>query len=185
MSKNIPQVGPLQWGWINAASGISPGTKIFFQKRLSQHPKASIRRHIANPLPADETDCKRFFVNAVNDNPDDDASIFYGTNQQRQDAAVYVRKQPPSGGGRRGEATSIIDTSFVDSGGKVQQVHVSVASHQTDKGFVLEIDQTPNVVIAMSSLSAALSSEQFQTLSRGFKERLHSQASRNIPSVML
>jgi hypothetical protein len=133
--------------------------------------KASIRRHIATPLPPGETDCKQFFVNAVNDNPDDDAPILYGTNQQRQDAAVYVRKQPPSaGGGRRGEATSIIDTSFVDAGGKVQQVHVSVGSRQTDKGLLLEIDQTPNVVIAMSSLARALSSEQFQTLSQGFKE---------------
>jgi hypothetical protein len=142
--------------------------------------KASIRRHIAHPLAPGETDCMRFFVNAVNDQPDDNAPIYYGTTQQRQDAAVYVRKPPPSaggqqptpGGGRRGEATSIIDTSFVDAGGKLQQVHISAASRQTEKGFILEVEQTPNVVIAMSSLPKALSSEQFQTLSLGFKEAL-------------
>ena len=128
--------------------------------------KANIRRHLGNPLPPGETDCNRFFANAVNDTPDDDAPIIYGTNEQRQDAAVFVRRAAPQGNLQKGETISVIDTSFA-AGGKVEDVHVVVASRRTEKGLVFQLEQPANVVIAMSSLAATFSAEQFSVLSRG------------------
>lgn len=82
---------------------------------------------------------------------------------------MYVRKAPANSQAplRKGETRSIIDTSFADAGGKVQDVRVVVASRQTEKGFVFELEQPPNVVTAISSLAPALSSAQFEVLARG------------------
>jgi hypothetical protein len=129
--------------------------------------KADIRRHVTNPLPPGEIDCRRIFANEVADRPDDDAPIIYGTNEQRQDAAVFVKRQTPPGPIRKGETRSIIDTSFADASGKAQNVHVVVATRRTEKGFMFEIEQSPNVVVAISSLS--FNSEQIGALSRGLE----------------
>jgi hypothetical protein len=114
-------------------------------------PKGGIRRQLGNPLNPGETDCNRFYTNAVNSVVDDDAPITYGTNQQTQPAAVYTPRHV-----RGGPTKSIIDTSFADAGGKLQQVHVVISSRRTEKGLLLEVDQDANVVIAVSSLPEAL-----------------------------
>jgi hypothetical protein len=126
--------------------------------------KGEIRRALTNPLGPGKVDCRQIFANAVNDQPDDNAPIIYGTNEQRQDAAAYVKRSVAQSAQPKDDAISVVNTSFTDSSGKLQNVQVVVISQRTDKGIALTIKQTPNVSVAMSALAEYLPAGQFDLL---------------------
>jgi hypothetical protein len=122
--------------------------------------KAHIKRHLANPLPPGESDCNRFLANTVEDAPDTQAPIIYGTADASQDAAIFVEKQQSAAA-----TTSIIETSFVNAKTKIlEKVSVYISTGPTPKGIGISIQQTPNVILALGSIGRALNSQQYDTL---------------------
>jgi hypothetical protein len=122
--------------------------------------KADIRIPLTHPLPPGEAFCNRFLAASVLPNPDTDAPIVYGTNQQRQRAAVFVAEKPP----KVGETSSSISTTYSDESGKAIDVNVQLTTSKTTKGFSVYLEHSPDLVIGISGLPRALSESQFKEI---------------------
>jgi hypothetical protein len=122
-------------------------------------PKAELRRSLGSPLQPGKTDCNRYFV-TTQTAPDDNAPITYGTNEGVQRAAVYsdakisVGDATGSGAGLVPSAPSVsgslIETSYKTDAGASENVRITVSSGQDRGKWHLQIEQTPNVIIAMA-----------------------------------
>jgi hypothetical protein len=123
--------------------------------------KAGIYVPLTDPIVPGEAACNQFLADSVRNNPDTDAPIVYGTNEQRQVAAVYVADQP-----QRLSSSSTITTSYVDQQGKRANLSVILASGLTDKGMYLQLEHPPDVIVGISGFPQSLSDSQFAAVAR-------------------
>jgi hypothetical protein len=120
--------------------------------------KGKIRIPLLKPLPPTEAFCNRYLVKAVSPDPDTDAPIVYGTNNQRQEAAVYTEQHVAQVG--TPDTASIIETTVRDDDGKLLPVRVEISTSRTAKGVSLSFTRTPGLVLGISNLLSGLDSNQ-------------------------
>jgi hypothetical protein len=129
-------------------------------------PKAGIRQPLTRPLPPGEANCNEFPIDALAAKPDTDAPIIYGTNEQRQPAAIFIADN-----GSQKKAGAKIQSSYLNDEGKVVPVNVEVSMGATKSGFYFVVTHTPGLVIAMSGISKVFSQTQFEIMSSTYKEQ--------------
>ena len=123
-ASDVDTVGGRLWVWHYILNKGSRGLGVVWEK-------ANIRVPKTFPLAPGDAFCNRFLANSVSPNPDTDAPIIYGTNDQVQQAAIYVAEKPP----KAGETNSSINTTYTDEDGKQVSVSVQLTSSPTQKGF--------------------------------------------------
>jgi hypothetical protein len=175
--------GPVHFEWASDADQLS-GRWWIWHYIWNKHAnrglgvkwqKAHIRRTLGNPIEPGKTDCTRFFVNDLENKPDDDAPIFFGTSETRQNAAVFIPAKvpppPPPPPARRAEgASSIIETSFVNDDKKVEDVRVGIFTSEAPGGaLTIQIERTPNVILALSGLAKIFSTEELNAFASQLK----------------
>jgi len=121
--------------------------------------KAGIKFPTTAPLPGGEKFCNRTLVAAFRPQPDTNAPIVYGTNSQRQDAAVFVEDKNASL-----NTGSIFDTAYVDQQGKKVDVHIGILSQRIDSGYNLQLETVPDLTVAISTLSDKLNRAELVSL---------------------
>jgi hypothetical protein len=129
--------------------------------------KAGIIMPLANPLPPGKAACNQFLADSIQTNPDTDAPIIYGTNEQQQRAAVYVANKPP----KAADTSSKIRSSYVGEGGGVIDLSIDLSTVQTSNGFQIVLDHSPGLVVGIADISKALSSDQLERLAIMAKEQ--------------
>jgi hypothetical protein len=129
--------------------------------------KAEIRIPLLRPLPPGKAFCNHFLADAVQDKPDTNAPIIYGTNQQQQLAAIYVAEKPQKLSG----TASRISTSYEDEDGKPVSVNVNFETFQSGDGLYISLAISPGLVVGIAGLPRALSEDQWTTLQNAVKKQ--------------
>ncbi len=128
--------------------------------------KAGIRVPLLRPLPAGGIYCKLSFVDRVAERPDRDAPIIYGTNEQREEAVVFVSDEPP-----KTSVGSRIDTTYQDENGATVPIQIGVSSGATKDGVFLMVDSNSHEFeVGFTKLAGAFSpAELAKTVAMGQK----------------
>jgi hypothetical protein len=115
-------------------------------------PKAQLRHIIGTPLEAGNTDCNRYFVLGPVA-PDDNAPITYGTSDTTQRAAVFAETNKSAEINKSSDlsAGSIVETSYRGRTGNLENVRVVISTTANGKNWVLTVEQTPNVFVALAT----------------------------------
>lgn len=128
-------------------------------------PKAQLRHALGTPLEPGKTDCNRYFVLGAT-TADDNAPITYGTNDTTQRAAVFAETNKSAATGTFPDLStgSVVETSYRGLNGEVENVRVVITTFSDSKNWVMTVEQTPNVVVALS-VPKDMTRDQFASLS--------------------
>lgn len=120
--------------------------------------KAGIAQPLTRPLPPDETACN--ISSADTFSKDSDAPIVYGTNDQVQQAEVFI----PQDHRKLGATDSTIGTSYQNEDGKIVDVNVQFSTAETQKGVSFVLQHSPGVVVGIAGLPTAFSSSELEMM---------------------
>jgi hypothetical protein len=152
-ASDVDTVTGRPWVWHYILNNGNRGLGVLWEK-------ANIRIPKVRPLSPGSAFCNHFLADSVAQNPDTDAPIVYGTNDQTQQAAIYVADKPP----KVGDTESSISTTYDSPDGKRVNVDVQLRSAVTGKGLYFELFHSPDVIVGVSGFPQTLSSQQFERL---------------------
>jgi hypothetical protein len=119
--------------------------------------KAAIFVPLSHPLPPEAEICRSTFLGHHINDPDPDAPIIYGTTNEVQEAAIYIRQTNTA----ESFWSSDLTTTYVNGDGKPLPASVSVDFVPDLKGgYQLKVAPSPGVTAVISNVDRIFSGQQ-------------------------